>query len=79
MPTPRRPLTSDANWPAIASPPEMRSRILGVLSVCIGSGPLGFVWLGLMAEALGAHWASVATGVAGLLSMAVTYRWWREI
>ena len=27
----------------LAAPPEMRSRILGVLSVCIGTGPIGFV------------------------------------
>ncbi len=31
----------------LSSPPEMRSRMLGVLSVCIGIGPVGFVGLGL--------------------------------
>jgi hypothetical protein len=27
----------------LAAPIEMRSRIMGVLSVCIGTGPLGFL------------------------------------
>ena len=31
----------------LSSPPEMRSRMLGVLSVCIGIGPVGFVALGM--------------------------------
>jgi predicted MFS family arabinose efflux permease len=62
-----------------ASPPEMRSRILGVLSVCIGSGPLGFVGIGMLADAVGANWATAASGIAGLLCMALTWRYWRAI
>lgn len=62
-----------------ASPPEMRSRIQGVLSVCIGSGPLGFVGIGMLADAVGANWATAASGIAGLVSMAVTRRYWRAI
>ena len=62
-----------------ASPPEMRSRILGVLSVCIGSGPLGFVCIGMLADAVGANWATAASGIAGLASMAVTRRYWRAV
>jgi hypothetical protein len=63
----------------LAAPADMRSRILGVLSVCIGIGPLGFVWLGLLADAIGAHWATAATGAAGLLVLAATRPLWREI
>lgn len=63
----------------LSAPPEMRSRILGVLSVCIGVGPVGFVWLGLLADTIGAHWATAATGVTGLLVMAMTRPWWRAI
>lgn len=37
----------------LAAPAEMRSRLLGVLSVCIGVGPVGFVALGLLADARG--------------------------
>lgn len=63
----------------LASPPEMRSRILGVLSMCIGIGPLGFIALGLLADAVGAHWATAVTGVVGLLMLAVTRPLWKHI
>jgi predicted MFS family arabinose efflux permease len=63
----------------LAAPPEMRSRVLGVLSVCIGIGPIGFVHLGLLADAIGAPWATATTGIEGLLALALTFRWWRVI
>ena len=71
--------TMQATLVYLAAPPEMRSRILGVLSVCIGTGPLGFLGLGVLAELIGAHYATAATGMIGLLTMAATYRWWRTI
>jgi MFS family permease len=63
----------------LAAPREMRSRIYGVLSVCIGVGPIGFLHLGLLAEWIGAPWAVTASAVEGLLAMALTHRWWREL
>jgi MFS family permease len=63
----------------LAAPPEMRSRLLGVLTVCIGTGPIGFLWLGWLAERIGSHNATAVTGVLGLLALAVTWRWWKEI
>jgi predicted MFS family arabinose efflux permease len=63
----------------LAAPPEMRSRILGVLSVCIGSAPFGFLWVGLLAEAIGAVGATATTGVVGLVAMLLSWRWWRTI
>ena len=71
--------TMQATLVYLAAPPEMRSRILGVLSVCIGTGPIGFVWLGLLADAIGAHWATALNGAVGLLAMALTRKLWREI
>ena len=71
--------TMQATLVYLASPPEMRSRILGVLTVCIGTGPIGFVWLGLLADRIGAHNATAVTGILGLLAMAATWRWWKEI
>ncbi len=63
----------------LSAPPDMRSRMLGVLSVCIGVGPLGFLALGWAADAVGAQWATAGTGVAGLLALALTRPLWRGI
>jgi MFS family permease len=63
----------------LAAPPEMRSRILGVLTVCIGTGPIGFLWLGWLADRIGSHNATAITGILGLLALAATWRWWKEI
>jgi MFS family permease len=63
----------------LAAPAEMRSRVLGMLSVCIGIGPIGFVHLGLLADAIGAPWATVTMGIEGLAALALTFRWWRII
>ena len=63
----------------LSAPPDMRSRVLGVLSVCIGVGPIGFVALGWLADAIGAPWATAATGVTGLLMMLLTRPLWRAI
>jgi MFS family permease len=63
----------------LAAPAEMRSRIYGVLSVCIGIGMIGFIQIGLLAGLIGASWAAAATGVAGILAMLLTRRWWRPL
>jgi MFS family permease len=63
----------------LAAPPDMRSRLLGVLSVCIGIGPVGFVALGLLADAIGAPWATAASGATGLLVLGLTWKLWRAI
>ncbi|MFL5280728.1 MAG: MFS transporter, partial [Rhodopila sp.] len=71
--------TMQATLVYLAAPQEMRSRILGVLSVCIGVGPIGFIALGLLADAIGAQWATTASGLAGLLCMVLTRPLWRHI
>jgi len=63
----------------LAAPAEMRSRLYGVLSLCIGSGLVGFLNIGLLAEWVGAPAATVLSGIEGLVAMALTWRWWREI
>jgi MFS family permease len=63
----------------LAAPPEMRSRLYGVLSVCIGSAPIGFLCLGLSADAIGATAATAMSGVLGLLVLLATRRWWRHL
>ena len=61
------------------APAEVRSRVLGLLSVCIGIGPIGFVHIGLLADALGAQWACVISGAEGLLALLLTRRLWRHV
>jgi MFS family permease len=63
----------------LSSPPEMRSRLLGVLSVCIGTGPVGFLALGWLADGIGAPWACAASGLTGLLMLLVSHPLWRRI
>jgi MFS family permease len=63
----------------LAAPPEMRGRIYGVLSVCIGIGMIGFLHLGWLAGMISATWAIVTIGAEGLLAMLLTRRWWRAV
>jgi len=63
----------------LAAPVEMRSRLYGVLSLCIGSGLIGFLHIGFLAELIGAPWATSVSGLEGLLAMALTWRWWRML
>ena len=67
-----------ARWERQGGPP-LRARVLGILSVCIGSAAIGFVQLGVIASLYGAVAASTFTGVAGLAAMALTWRWWKLI
>ena len=63
----------------LAAPAEMRSRLYGVLSVCIGVGPVGFLTLGVLADLIGAPWATALSGAVGLIALAATRRWWRHL
>jgi len=71
--------TLQATLVYLASPVEMRSRVMGVLSVCIGTGPIGFVWLGWLADRIGAPEATAITGAMGLTALAATWAMWRKI
>jgi MFS family permease len=63
----------------LAAPAEMRSRVYGVLSVCIGIGMIGFMHLGWLAGMIGATWAIVAIAAEGLAALLLTRRWWGAI
>ena len=63
----------------LATPVEMRSRVLGILTVAIGTGPIGFVLVGLFADVVGVQGATFATGAAGLVTLALTRRLWARI
>ena len=53
----------------LASPPAYRSRVLGVLTLCIGTAPLGFFCIGWIAEEWSAPTALAATAIAGLAAL----------
>jgi len=58
--------------------PAMRARMLGLLSVCIGVGPIGFLQVGLLADAVGARAAIITIGLEGLVALALTWPLWRR-
>jgi MFS family permease len=59
-----------------AAPIEMRARLLGVLSVCIGTAPIGFLYLGFLAEMFTPRTATVALAAQGVLVILLTRRYW---
>ena len=61
----------------VAAPPDRRPQAMGLLTMCIGTGPIGFLLLGWLAEHQGASVAAVISAVAGLLVLALSWRWWR--
>ena len=50
----------------LGASPEYRSRVLGVLTLCIGSGPIGFFNVGWMANIWGAPTALFVMSLEGL-------------
>lgn len=50
----------------LSAPPEYRSRVLGVLALCIGTGPIGFLNVGWLAESFGLPWALFIMSAEGL-------------
>jgi MFS family permease len=59
-----------------STPAHMRARLLGVLSVCIGTSPLGFLYLGWLADLFAPRAATVALGAQGILALVLTRRYW---
>ena len=58
------------------APEASRQRMMGLLSVCIGSGPLGFAHLGLLADWLGASTACLVVAIEGLAALAfAAWKW----
>ena len=63
----------------LEAPPEMRSRILGVLAVCIGVSPIGLLNIGWLAEWLGPDWAVFVASLGGLIAISYTLVHWRRL
>jgi MFS family permease len=55
------------------APLEYRSRIFGVLALCIGTGPIGFLNVGWMAESFGLPTALLVMSIEGMLVMLILW------
>jgi MFS family permease len=62
-----------------AAPAHMRSRMLGLLTMAIGTAPIGVGHLGWLADALGVHVAGTIVAAEGALALWLARRWWRAI
>ena len=60
-----------------AAPPEMRGRFLGLMTICIGAGVIGFANVGLTAEVFGAADALWIIALEGVIPMLLILRGWR--
>ena len=61
------------------TPPEMRSRMMGLLSVCVGLCALGFLHIGLLADWVGAQNAVLICTAEGLVALILVCWTWPEI
>jgi predicted MFS family arabinose efflux permease len=61
----------------IEAPPEMRSRLMGIVTVCIGTGPLGVMTAGALAGELGPRGAVLAMAATGLMATIMLVLWLR--
>ena len=61
------------------APPEMRGRYLGLVSICIGAGLIGFANVGITAEIFGASAALRIIAAEGLVAVLLLAFWWRAL
>lgn len=60
------------------APPHIRSRLMGLLTVCIGAGPVGILLVGALASVLGPLGAVDAIELTGLIAVAAAGLVWRR-
>jgi hypothetical protein len=61
------------------APQHVRSRQMGLITVCIGSGPVGQIVIGVLAEQLGPLGAVIGLSSAGLAMLAVVALLWARV
>ena len=61
------------------TPSEKRPLLMGVLTLCIGAGPIGLLHLGVLAEWLGAPRAVAISAIEGLVALALAVLVWPEL
>jgi MFS family permease len=63
----------------LAAPAPVRSRVMGLLTVAIGGGPIGMLYVGMLADALGAANAVACLAIQGLILLALAAWYWPEL
>ncbi|MDH3663144.1 MAG: MFS transporter, partial [Alphaproteobacteria bacterium] len=63
----------------LASPREARARVMGVLTVSIGTCPIGMLHVGLLADAFSAGTAIVIMAIEGLIALTLVALFWPEL
>jgi hypothetical protein len=58
------------------APAAMRSRLLGLTAVCIGTGPFGLLLVGALADAFGPALAVQVMAAAGFVALAMVNTGW---
>lgn len=71
--------TMQATLVFLSAPVDLRGRAYGVLSTAIGTGLLGFLQLGVLAEWLGARAAVALIGFAGFMALVLTLPMWHAL
>ena len=60
------------------APPHIRSRLMGLLTVCIGMGPLGILLIGVLADRFGPMLAVDIMASTGLVAVSGDRPRWRR-
>jgi MFS family permease len=61
------------------TPPERRNRVMGVLAMCIGFGPIGILHVGILADFFGAATAVSIISVEGFIALCFAGWYWPEL
>lgn len=58
------------------APPATRSRIMGIVTMCIGMGPFGVLAIGMLSDRVGPSRAILAMALAGITTLLLARAWW---
>jgi hypothetical protein len=56
------------------TPPAMRSRVMGIVTMCIGTGPVGVVMIGILSGQVGPPVAILIMAGLGLCGLSLVWR-----
>ncbi len=71
--------TMQATLIFLEAAPEVRGRVMGAISVSIGTGPIGILHVGALANWLGAANAITIISIEGMIALLITALVWPEV